>query len=141
MCYNFVKCSWHKYTVYYGVSFRYARTKLRLKFSYLFTNSPNLPLNIHLSIQCLVEIVSEIQFPILSFRSAPVHSRVHSGMVGHPLPIIPALDSLSEVVHNYTNVEFALEAAQGRGGGARIGGTSKPLARYVSLTELEKKHL
>ncbi|CAI8029348.1 Protein Dok-7, partial [Geodia barretti] len=64
--------------------------------------------------------------------SAPVHSRVHSGTVGHPLPIIPALDSLSEVVHNYTNVEFALEAAQGRGGGARIGGTSKPLARYVS---------
>ena len=83
--------------------------------------------------------MSKIQFPILSFCSAPVHSRVHSGTVGHHLPIIPALDSLSEVVHNYTNVEFALEAAQGRGGGARIGGTSKPLARYVSLTELEKK--
>ena len=65
------------------------------------------------------------------FHSGPVHTRIHSGTGGHPLPIITALDSSSDVVHNYTNVEFAVEAAQGKmlGGGARIGGSIRPFAR------------
>ena len=67
----------------------------------------------------------------IPFHSGAVPTRVHSG-TGHLMPVIPALDSGSDqMVHNYTNVDFALEAAQGMmpGGGVRIGATPKQLAR------------
>ena len=68
----------------------------------------------------------------IPFHSGAVPTRVHSGTGGHLVPVIPALDSGSDqMVHNYTNVDFALEAAQGMmpGGGVRIGATPKQLAR------------
>ena len=55
--------------------------------------------------------------------------------VGQPLPIIPDLHT---EIHSYTNVNFALEAAQGRpltSRGGAVGSSNQPhAARYAFLT-------